>query len=60
MAKHQRRFQEIRAVDYFDSPGAHDARMMLERAEKALSRGPASGPEGVCREGVVDAAAAGN
>ena len=40
VARHQRRFQEIRAVDYFDSPGAHDARMMLQRAEKALSRGP--------------------
>ncbi len=40
VAKHQRRFQEIRAVDYFDSPGGHDARMMLQRAEKALARGP--------------------
>jgi hypothetical protein len=40
LAKHQRRFQEIRAVDYFDSPGADDARMMLQRAEKALARGP--------------------
>src|SRR5215468_11183741 len=40
IARHQRRFQEIRAVDYFDSPGVHDARMMLQRAEKALARGP--------------------
>lgn len=40
VARHQRRFQEIRALDYFDSPGAHDARMMLQRAEKALAHGP--------------------
>lgn len=40
VAKHHRRFQEIRKVDYFDSPGGHDARMMLQRAEKALARGP--------------------
>ena len=40
VARHQRRFQGIRAVDYFDSPGAHDARMMLQRAERALARGP--------------------
>ena len=44
IAKHQRRFQEIRAVDYFDSPAAHDARMMLQRAEKALARGPSGAP----------------
>lgn len=42
VAKHQRRFQEIRAVDYFNSPGAHDAQMMLQRAERALARGPAA------------------
>lgn len=41
LAKHQRRFEEIRAVDYFDSPGGDDARMMLQRAEQALSRAPA-------------------
>lgn len=40
VGKHQRRFQEIRAVDYFGSPGAYDAQMMLQRAERALSRGP--------------------
>jgi hypothetical protein len=40
VAKHQRRFQEIRAVDYFNSPGEHDARIMLQRAEKALARKP--------------------
>jgi hypothetical protein len=40
IGRHQRRFQEILAVDYFDSPAAHDARMMLQRAEKTLARGP--------------------
>jgi hypothetical protein len=43
VAKHQRRFQEIRAVDYFNSPAAHDAQMTLQRAEKALARGPSRG-----------------
>jgi hypothetical protein len=38
IAKHQRRFQAIRAIDYFNSPGGHDAQVMLQRAEKALSR----------------------
>jgi hypothetical protein len=28
-----RRFNEIRAIDYFDSPAAHDAEMLLRRAE---------------------------
>jgi len=41
ISKHQRRFQEIRAVDYFDSPAVDDARMMLQRAEKAATRGSA-------------------
>ena len=44
LRKHLRRFQEIRAVDYFNSPGAHDAQMMLRRAEKALGRGVAGNP----------------
>jgi hypothetical protein len=35
--KLQRRFREIRAVDYFDSPGAHDAQMMLSCVERALA-----------------------
>lgn len=39
VARHQRRFQEIRAVDYFNSPGAHDAQVMLQRAEQILGRG---------------------
>jgi hypothetical protein len=37
VAKHRRRFQEIRAVDYFNSPGVHDAQVALHRAEKALA-----------------------
>lgn len=44
VGKHQRRFREIRAVDYFNSPGAHDAQMILQRAEKALARGPGGAP----------------
>ena len=31
-------------MDYFNSPGAHDAQMMLQRAEKALARGPGGAP----------------
>jgi hypothetical protein len=42
--RHQRRFREIRAVDYFNSPGADDATMMLQRAEKALARQPGGSP----------------
>ena len=37
LEKLQRRFQEIRAIDYFDSPGAHDAGIVLKQAEKALA-----------------------
>ncbi len=40
----QRRFREIRAVDYFNSPGAHAARIMLQRLEKALARQPSEAP----------------
>lgn len=36
--KLQRRFREIRSVDYFNSPGAHDAQMMLQLVMKGLSR----------------------
>jgi hypothetical protein len=42
--KQQRRFREIRAVDYFNSPGAHDAQMMLQRAEKVVARQPGGAP----------------
>src|SRR5438270_6901320 len=34
LEKHQRRFNEMREVDYFNSPAAHDAQMVLQRAEK--------------------------
>jgi hypothetical protein len=44
IAKHQRRFREIQQMDYFNSPAAHDAQMMLQRADKALARGPAGPP----------------
>src|SRR5512133_920840 len=44
IAKHQRRFQEIRAVDYFNSPGVHDAQIMLQKAEKMLARGSIPSP----------------
>src|SRR5438477_11022700 len=37
LEKLQRRFQEIRAIDYFDSPGAHDAGIVLKQVEKALA-----------------------
>lgn len=39
LEKCRRRFREIREIDYFDSPGAHDAQMVLERVEKLLSPG---------------------
>ena len=41
LAKLRQRFSEIRQIDYFDSPQAHDAQMMLRRLEKA-----AVGPKG--------------
>lgn len=44
--RHQRRFQEIRTVDYFNSPGAHDAQVLLQRVEKALTREPGVAPAG--------------
>jgi hypothetical protein len=44
LGRHQRRFQEIREVDYFDSPAAYDTQMMLQRADKALARGPGGAP----------------
>jgi hypothetical protein len=32
-----RRFREIREIDYFDSPGVHDAQVALRGAEKAVA-----------------------
>lgn len=40
LEKYRRRFLEIREVDYFQSPGAHDAEMVLQRAERALVPNP--------------------
>jgi hypothetical protein len=37
LAKLNRRFQEIKEIDYFNSPAAHDAQMLLGRVEKALA-----------------------
>ncbi len=37
LEKLQRRFREIREVDYFNSPGVHDAQIVLERAVSALA-----------------------
>jgi hypothetical protein len=37
LEKFQRRFREIREIDYFNSPGVHDAQVVLERAAKALA-----------------------
>jgi hypothetical protein len=39
LEKLQRRFNEIREVDYFKSPAADDARMALERLAKTTGRG---------------------
>jgi len=41
--KLQRRFQEIRAIDYFSSPAVHDAEIVLKQAEKALAPQKAGG-----------------
>ncbi|HEV2392351.1 MAG TPA: chromate resistance protein ChrB domain-containing protein [Verrucomicrobiae bacterium] len=37
LEKCQRRFRQIRAIDYFNSPGVHDAQVALERVKKALA-----------------------
>jgi hypothetical protein len=45
LEKQKRRFREIREIDYFDAPAAHDAQMVLQRLEKALApqkRAPAA------------------
>jgi hypothetical protein len=43
VGRHQRRFQEIRGVDYFNCPAGQDAQMMLQRGEKALARDGGAG-----------------
>ncbi len=44
LTKLKQRFRDIRAIDYFSTPAAHDAQMWLGRLEKALvpQKGPAS------------------
>jgi hypothetical protein len=37
LEKFQRRFREIRQVDYFNSPDVHDAQVVLERVARALA-----------------------
>jgi hypothetical protein len=37
LAKYQSRFNEIKQVDYFNSPAGHDAQMLLQRAERLVS-----------------------
>ena len=41
LGKWKQRFDEIRGIDYFHSPAADDAQMVLQRAEKSL--GPKAG-----------------
>jgi hypothetical protein len=41
LTKLKQRFDEVKAIDYFHSPAAHDAQMLLHRVEKAL--GPKAG-----------------
>ncbi len=42
--KFNRRFNEIREIDYFDCPNTHDAQMLLNRAGGSLKPGTAAGP----------------
>jgi hypothetical protein len=37
LQRQQRRFQETREIDYFNSPGVHNAQIALQRAEKVLA-----------------------
>src|SRR5215471_2635758 len=41
LRKLKRRFDEIKSIDFFHSPAAHDGQMVLQRVEKAL--GPKAG-----------------
>jgi hypothetical protein len=36
LQRQQRRFREIREIDYFNSPGVHDAQVALQQVEKVL------------------------
>jgi hypothetical protein len=37
LAKFKRRFNEIKEIDYFNSPGDYEAQLMLERLQKSLA-----------------------
>jgi hypothetical protein len=37
LERQKRRFKDLQGIDYFDSPAAHDAQMLLRRVEKALT-----------------------
>jgi len=37
LGRQQRRFHEVKEVDYFRSPAADDAQMILQRFEKMLN-----------------------
>jgi hypothetical protein len=37
LEKYQRRFNEIKEIDYFNSPKAHEAEMLLQKAERISS-----------------------
>ncbi len=41
--RHQRRFNEIRQIDYFNAPAGQDAEMLLKRLERILAPKPKSG-----------------
>jgi hypothetical protein len=43
LAKLKQRFGELRQIDYFDSPAAYDAQMLLHRVERMIASGKAPG-----------------
>lgn len=45
LEKFQRRFNEIREIDYFDCPAAHDAQIVLKRAAERLPMSSRTGPK---------------
>ncbi len=45
LEKCQQRYREIREIDYFDSPAAHDTQILLNRAAGSLPATDRSGPK---------------
>jgi hypothetical protein len=43
LEKHQRRFNEIREIDYFNTPVGQDAQMLVQRLERTLAPKPKTG-----------------